>query len=114
MSTISTHVLDTARGRPAAGLPVRLEFKDEDGAWRELASGLTDAGGRIGALLPPARPLQPGLYRLVFDTAAYFAATETEGFYPYVHVVFEVRAAGEHHHVPLLLSPYGYTTYRGS
>jgi 5-hydroxyisourate hydrolase len=108
MSAITTHVLDTARGRPAAGVAVRLE---REGAL--LASGATDADGRLRDLLPDG-PLEPGRYRLVFDTEGYFAAEGTEAFYPEVSVVFRVREGGEHFHVPLLLSPFGYSTYRGS
>lgn len=103
MSALSTHVLDTATGRPAAGVPVRLETRS--GAL--LGDGVTDADGRIAAL-GPANPAE-GVYVLRFDTAAYVT-----GFYPEVVVVFTIADAGQHHHVPLLLSPYGYSTYRGS
>jgi 5-hydroxyisourate hydrolase len=103
MSALSTHVLDTATGRPAAGVPVRLETRS--GAL--LGDGVTDADGRVGALGPPN--LAEGVYVLRFDTAAYVT-----GFYPEVVVVFTITDAGQHHHVPLLLSPYGYSTYRGS
>jgi len=113
MSAITTHVLDTARGRPAAGVPVLLE-RMENGQSRLLARGATDADGRLRDLLPPGEPLEPGEYRLVFGTAAYFDVQGVQGFYPEVSVLFTVRAAGEHHHVPLLLSPFGYSTYRGS
>lgn len=113
MSAITTHVLDTARGRPAAGVAVRLERVD-DGTSTTLARGATDADGRLRDLLPGGTPPESGSYRLVFDTAGYFAAQGTEAFYPEVAVVFRVRDGGEHHHVPLLLSPFGYSTYRGS
>lgn len=109
MSAITTHVLDTSRGRPAAGVPVRLE---QDG--RVLGQGATDADGRLRTLLPADAPLAPGVYRLVFDTGAYFRAQGTEGFYPHVAIDFEVRDGAQHHHVPLLLNPFGYSTYRGS
>jgi 5-hydroxyisourate hydrolase len=108
MSAITTHVLDTARGRPAAGVAVALER-----GGTVLARGVTDADGRLRDLLPDG-PLEPGRYRLVFDTEGYFAAEGTEAFYPEVAVVFRVREGGEHFHVPLLLSPFGYSTYRGS
>lgn len=114
MSAITTHVLDTARGRPAAGVPVSLERLEKDGASIVLATGTTDGDGRLRNLLPPATVPDPGSYRLVFDTAAYFAAAETDAFYPEVSIVFRIRDAGEHYHVPLLLSPFGYSTYRGS
>lgn len=110
-SLITTHVLDTSRGRPAAGVPVKLE-KHENG-WKLLGQGNTDADGRLQNLLESGHTLKPGLYRLTFDTAAYFKSRKIEAFYPEVQVVFEVKDE-RHHHVPLLLSPYGYSTYRGS
>jgi 5-hydroxyisourate hydrolase len=123
LSTLSTHVLDVALGVPAAQLRVRLDCLEPDGAARELASASTDRDGRVrdwlasgvvasGGSAPMA--LAPGTYRLTFETGAYFAASGRTGFYPRVEVTFEVRAESEHYHVPLLLSPYGYTTYRGS
>ena len=114
MSGITTHVLDTARGRPAAGLPVTLEIQLADGGWKLLGHGPTDADGRQRNLLPEGAPLVRGVYRLLFETAAYFTANGLEGFYPRVTVVFEVRDPAQHYHVPLLLSPHGYSTYRGS
>jgi 5-hydroxyisourate hydrolase / 2-oxo-4-hydroxy-4-carboxy-5-ureidoimidazoline decarboxylase len=110
---ITTHVLDTARGKPAAGVPVLLEIRDGEG-WRELGRAATDGDGRARGLLPEGTALVPGTYRITFDTGAYFRGQEAEGFYPEAAVVFEVRDAAQHHHVPLLLSPYGYSTYRGS
>jgi 5-hydroxyisourate hydrolase len=114
MSAITTHVLDTARGRPAAGVPVTLEARGDGGAWNELGRGFTDADGRVRDLLPPEHKLSKGAYRLTFDTSVYFAAQGTKGFYAEVSVSFVVNETGAHYHVPLLLSPYGYTTYRGS
>lgn len=115
MASLSTHVLDTAAGRPAPGVTVRIEQLDEaSGSWRTLGEGVTDEDGRVRELLPPGADLAPGIYRMHFETGAYFAATGTEGFYPYADVVFRVREPGSHYHVPLLLSPFGYTTYRGS
>lgn len=108
MSTLSTHVLDSARGRPAADVGVRLE--SSDGA--ELATERTDADGRIGDLVPDGLPA--GSYRLVFDTAGYFAATGQRGFYPEVAIAFTIADPAEHYHVPLLLAPFAYSTYRGS
>lgn len=113
MSAITTHVLDTARGRPAQGVQVRLE-RVEDGVALPLSRGATDADGRLRDLLPDDVPLEPGTFRLVFDTGRYFAGQGVQSFYPEVAVVFQVRDAGQHHHVPLLLSPFGYSTYRGS
>ncbi len=112
MSLITTHVLDTARGRPAAGVPAILELRSGPEAWTERGRGTTDADGRIEDLV--AGPLAPGVYRLTFDTTVYFRSLKVEGFYPYVAIVFEVRDPAQHHHVPLLLSPFGYSTYRGS
>ena len=108
-SPITTHVLDTAKGRPAAGVPVALYRLDERGAWEELGIGTTDADGRCRTLMPEV-PLPAGTYRLVFDTGAYHGPA---AFYPEVAVVF-VGERGGHYHVPLLLSPFGYSTYRGS
>jgi 5-hydroxyisourate hydrolase len=113
MSPLTTHVLDTARGRPAAGVLVVLE-QHAGGGWAERARGRTDADGRITDLLPAAPPLTPGTYRLRFATADYFAASGTRGFYPEVHVVVQIDDPAAHYHIPLLLSPHGYTTYRGS
>lgn len=107
-SPITTHVLDTATGKPAAGCPISLS---KDGV--KLAGGITDADGRIADLLKPGT-LEPGHYCMRFDTEAYFALTNTDAFYPVVPVHFEITATDEHYHVPLLLSPYGYSTYRGS
>lgn len=112
MSAITTHVLDTSRGRPAAGVPIALSILSTTG-WQELGKGVTDGDGRAKTLLEPGE-LAQGTYRLVFDTAAYFRAHGVDGFYPEVIVTFHVAERGGHYHVPLLLSPYGYSTYRGS
>lgn len=114
MSGISTHVLDTSRGMPASDVPLRLERQEAPGDWRLLASGRTDSNGRCGQLLPENESLRAGLYRLTFDTEHYFAAQRITGLYPMVQIVFAVREREAHFHVPLLLSPNGYTTYRGS
>ena len=114
MSPITTHVLDTSLGRPARGVPARLEMQEGDGGWRFLGAGATDADGRLRDLLPDDFDVRPGICRLVFDTAAYFETQSLRSFYPHVAVVFLVHDAAQHYHVPLLLSPYGYSTYRGS
>lgn len=114
MSAITTHVLDTSRGLPAAGVPVRLERRGEGDRWEPVGADRTDADGRAIALLGAGEGLRKGTYRLVFDTASYFAASGVEGFFPEVPVVFEVRDPARAHHVPLLLNPFGYSTYRGS
>jgi 5-hydroxyisourate hydrolase len=112
-SPITTHVLDVARGRPASGVPIVLEILDAGGEWRAVGSGETDDDGRLRTLLA-SNALERATYRIRFDTGTYFRTHGTEGFYPEVSVVFVVRDETAHHHVPLLLSPYGYSTYRGS
>jgi 5-hydroxyisourate hydrolase len=113
MSQITTHVLDVSRGRPASGISVLLELQTTSDSWKELAKGATDSDGRLKNLLE-SRKLETGTYRLTFDTAAYFAERKIESLYPKVNIVFEVKNAHEHYHIPLLLSPFGYSTYRGS
>jgi 5-hydroxyisourate hydrolase len=105
MNGISTHVLDTSSGKPAAGIRVRL-YRDAD----EIGSAITNSDGRCPALLAEHGRLTPGTYRLVFETGTYF----TESFYPEVSISFIVRDTSAHYHVPLLISPFGFTTYRGS
>lgn len=113
-SPITTHVLDTSRGRPAAGVPITLDVRAPDGTWKRLGAGSTDADGRLRSLVPEGAALERAVYRVTFDTGHYFRSLGVEGFYPEAAVVFEVRVAGEHYHVPLLLNPFGYATYRGS
>jgi 5-hydroxyisourate hydrolase len=131
MSTLSTHALDTASGRPAAGLRLVLEQQPQPETWQAfateyfgqavtepgwilLARGVTNADGRCPDLLPAGTQLTPGIYRVSFDTAGYFAARDLRGFYPLAQITFEILATDEHYHVPLLLSPFGFSTYRGS
>lgn len=113
MSAITTHVLDTSLGRPGANVKVVLE-KDESDGWRRLGWGHTDEDGRLKTLLPPGTLAQPGVYRLTFDTRGYFSTSGRRTFFPSVSLTFEITQPSEHHHVPLLLSPFGFTTYRGS
>lgn len=113
MSAITTHILDLARGHPAGGVAVVLEVQSGPG-WQVLGQGRTDADGRLKSLLPANFKLTSGAYRLVFRTSDYFAAQGVESFYPEVMISFSVTDAAAHYHVPLLLSPYGYSTYRGS
>ncbi|MDB4982671.1 MAG: transthyretin [Myxococcales bacterium] len=116
MSRLSTHVLDVALGQPARGVAVRLDALPsaaEGGGTVILASAVTDDDGRVPDLLGGAA-LEAGVYRLTFQTGAYFKATARPSFYPRVQVTFEVTTPAQHHHVPLLLSPFGYSTYRGS
>ncbi|MEU0489517.1 hydroxyisourate hydrolase [Nocardiopsis changdeensis] len=114
MSHVTTHVLDAALGRPAAGVPVRLEAAADPGrsSWKTVAEGVTDGDGRVGDLGPER--LAAGYHRITFDTAAYFGATGQRGFYPEVSIVFDLADEDAHYHVPLLLSPFAYSTYRGS
>lgn len=107
MSGITTHVLDTANGRPAARVPVTLEYRNRHD-WRVIGRGETDDDGRLRTLTGP--DIEAGTYRITFGSGAYFA----DGFFPEVSIVFEVRDVAQHYHVPLLLSPFGYSTYRGS
>ena len=112
MSAITTHVLDTSRGRPAAGLKVELHKKSGE-EWNSIGVGVTDENGRCSSLLGET-PLAAGTYRLTFHAGTYFKAQHVETFYSDIPIIFEVRDAGTHHHVPLLISPFGYSTYRGS
>ncbi|HJL19858.1 MAG TPA: hydroxyisourate hydrolase [Sandaracinaceae bacterium LLY-WYZ-13_1] len=111
-SPVTTHVLDTSLGRPAAGVPVRL-WKWSGHDLEPMAEGRTDDDGRVTDLLEPGT-LEAGIYRISFDTSAYYDAAGVYGFYPSVQIDFRVDDADQHYHVPLLLSPFGYSTYRGS
>jgi 5-hydroxyisourate hydrolase len=118
--TLSTHVLDATTGRPAAGVAVLLERRGQDGTWTQAASDRTDADGRLrllsespGASESGGEP-GTGVWRITFGSGDYFASRGVATFYPEVTVTFEVSSAAEHHHVPLLLSPFAYSTYRGS
>lgn len=117
-SPITTHILDTANGSPAADVPVTLEryveHRGSEGTWRQLAAGVTNLDGRIADLLPGGTILEAGSYRLLFEVDTYFRATATESFYRTIPIVFEVVHVDQHYHVPLLLNPFGYSTYRGS
>ncbi len=109
---LTTHVLDTRSGKPAAGLPVTLE-KQLESAFVPIGQGVTNSDGRLSEPLVQG-DWEAGVYRITFDTKSYFASENIQGFYPTVKVVFEVTEPETHHHVPLLLSPFGYSTYRGS
>ena len=112
MSQITTHVLDTSTGQPAEGIDIVLSEGDGE-QWKEIARGTTDSEGRIGDLLETDRSLDPGPYRMVFRTKEYFDRKSIETFYPEVTIDFNTFDR-EHYHIPLLLNPFGYTTYRGS
>jgi 5-hydroxyisourate hydrolase len=112
--TLSTHVLDATSGRPAAGVLVRLERGDEAG-WVPAGAGQTGPDGRLRLTGGgDAAEFKPGVYRITFGSGAYFRARGTASFYPEVTITFEMTEPDEHYHVPLLLSPFAYSTYRGS
>jgi 5-hydroxyisourate hydrolase len=113
MSPITTHVLDVSRGMPAAGVAVTLECH-RDGDWQMLGQRRTDDDGRVKDLLADGTQLSPGTYRLTFDTASYFHKSSVEAFYATISIAFVIKDGAQHYHVPLLLSPFGYSTYRGS
>jgi 5-hydroxyisourate hydrolase len=110
-SRVSTHVLDAVSGRPAVGVPAQLHRGTPEG-WFDVAGATTDEDGRIADLGPV--DLDPGTYRITFETGTYFRRTNTKTFYPEVALTFEIDDPEGHYHVPLLLSPYAYSTYRGS
>jgi len=112
MSKLTTHVLDTALGKPAEGVTIVLEGLKSSG-FKEIGRGVTNADGRVKEIMGDTT-LSAGTYKMTFHTKDYMTATDRPCFYPYVEVVFEVTKPDEHHHIPLLLSPFGYSTYRGS
>ncbi|MBS1533988.1 MAG: hydroxyisourate hydrolase [Bacteroidetes bacterium] len=112
MSQITTHVLDTSVGVPGKNITIRLK-RFYNGSWQTLAQGITNADGRIPDLLPPDRILKADTYQMVFDTGAYYADLKIQTFYPMVEIIFQTFDDA-HYHVPLLVNPFGYSTYRGS
>ena len=114
MKRISTHVLDMVDGKPARDVLVRLEKQNAAGDWRLITSAHTDQDGRCAQLLKEGEDLSGGIYRLTFDTKSYHALRKIDAFYPLVEVTFQARDGESHFHIPLLLSPNGFTTYRGS
>ncbi len=111
-SPITTHVLDISTGKPATGVLVLLEVEEVGTGWKQLARSATDAGGRVNDLIANGS-LVEGTYRLTFDTRAYFNDQSVRSFYPEVSIIFSVYESTDHFHVPLLLSPFGYSTFRG-
>ncbi len=114
MSAITTHVLDLSRGTPAAGMGVTLEIYLIERGWVKLGEKATDPDGRVRDFIKPGSALDPGHYRLIFETGEYFRGRGETSFHHGVTVTFEVRDPAQNYHVPLLLSPFGYSTYRGS
>jgi 5-hydroxyisourate hydrolase len=113
-SPITTHVLDLVEGRAATKVPVLLEGLDTKGKWKQLGHSYTDGDGRVEDLLPEGSVAQAGTYQITFDTQMYFAKRGVDCFYPKVTVMFRLTETDRHHHIPLLLSTYGYSTYRGT
>jgi 5-hydroxyisourate hydrolase len=112
MSQVTTHILDTTKGRPAEGITIIL-FENRSGEWKEISKGVTNQDGRITDLLSPDQSLNRGEYKMRFEIKDYFARNNTATFYPFIDITFLVGGE-EHYHIPLLLSPFGYSTYRGS
>ena len=112
MSQVTTHILDISKGKPAWGISVIL-YEQIAHEWFQLAKGLSNTEGRLNNLLEEDEELAPGVYKMSFDIKSYFNAEDIEAFYPTVEVIFEVRTMG-HYHIPLLISPYGYSTYKGT
>ncbi len=113
MINITSHVLNTAIGKPAEGIVVYLYRLHQAGTWLEISRSITNKDGRIPGFELTDDELMPGIYKLMFETGNYFTQQELVSFYPFIEIVFEA-AADEHYHVPLLLNPFGYSTYRGS
>ena len=112
MSQLTTHILDTTKGKPAQGVTILLFQQHSDG-WKQLTIGTTNADGRIPNLLQKDSILEPGVYKMKFETKEYFEKQGVQTFYPFVEITFTITGS-EHYHVPLLLNPFGYSTYRGS
>jgi 5-hydroxyisourate hydrolase len=112
MSQVTTHVLDTSKGKPAKGVKIILSQLDKE-EWKTIAGGSTDSDGRLAYLPEENIIAEKGIYKLKFETKAYFDEQGVQTFFPYVEIIFEIKDK-EHYHVPLLLNPYGYSTYRGS
>lgn len=113
MSQITTHILDTSKGKPASGVAIRFEKKDTSTDWLLIANGNTNEDGRISDFIKQDAFLAFGVYRLVFDSESYYKSIGVEGLYPSVSIEFRITE-NKHYHIPLLLNPFGYSTYRGS
>jgi len=112
MSQLTTHILDTTKGKPAVNVSVTLFYQKND-SWVRIVNAFTNQDGRIPGLVPATHPLEHGIYKLLFETNSYFSSQGVKSFYPFVEIVFSIDSS-EHYHVPLLLNPFGYSTYRGS
>jgi 5-hydroxyisourate hydrolase len=112
MSQLTTHILDTTKGKPAQGVTIVL-FQQHNEDWKQFTTGVTNADGRIPNLLQKEIILEPGLYKMKFETKEYFEKQGVQTFYPFVEIIFTITGS-EHYHIPLLLNPFGYSTYRGS
>ena len=112
MSQLTTHILDTTKGKPASGISITL-FQQQNNSWKEITSGKTDDDGRILNLLHKDVMLEPGIYKMKFETKEYYEKQSVQTFYPFIEIIFTIKGS-EHYHVPLLLNPFGYSTYRGS
>lgn len=113
MSKITTHILDVSKGKPAAGVTVKLFSLNKNSEWKEIGNGITNTDGRVIDLLQKDIIPEKGIYKIKFMTGEFFKKNNTAGFYPFVEIVFEIDSS-EHYHIPILISPFGYTTYRGS
>ena len=112
MSQLTTHILDTTKGRPAQGVGVAL-YKQHNQEWHEIAIGITNKDGRIPDLLDKDVALEPGVYKIRFETQEYFDKLGIQTFYPFAEISFHITTT-DHYHIPLILNPFGYSTYRGS
>jgi 5-hydroxyisourate hydrolase len=112
MSQLTTHILDMTKGKPAAGVSIIL-YREQDREWKEMTKGVTNNDGRIPNLLNKEITLEMGIYKMRFETKEYFDKQSIQTFYPFVEISFHISTS-EHYHIPLLLSPFGYSTYRGS
>ena len=112
MSRITTHILDTTKGKPVEGVTIIL-YGGENDEWTELSRGITNTDGRIADLVDKIDLLHYGIYKMRFETKDYFDKQQVKTFYPYVEIIFEIEP-DQYYHVPLLLNPFGYSTYRGS
>lgn len=113
MTQITSHILDTSLGQPAHGVQITL-FQQNGDDWKKLGSASTNDDGRVSDFLGSSEVLTAGIYKLTFGLSEYYARLKTESFYPYAEIAFEIAGDGQHYHVPLLLNPFGYSTYRGS